>query len=320
MYLIQLWEKSKDMDNFNYKVRIITEYDNDYRTMLLQAQLPDLEITENNQDADIVIGSPPLVAPILDKFENLTWLQSCYAGVDALTKPELRQDYDLTNVKGIFGQQIAEYVLGHTINYFRHFNQYKQQQSEKCWQPHHYRTTADKLMVILGTGSIGNHLAKTAAAFNISTIGINTTGIPPKDSGFDQIAHIEQVTDYLAQADIIVSTLPSTERTVEIFNHNFFAHCSKALFFNVGRGDAVHTPSLLEALEKDYIAHAFLDVFINEPISDACPYWHNPKVTVTPHIAACSFPEQVIEIFTENYLRWRDGFQLIYRINFDSGY
>ncbi|MGT5972189.1 NAD(P)-dependent oxidoreductase, partial [Escherichia coli] len=86
----------------------------------------------------------------------------------------------LTNVKGIFGPAIAEYVLGYTISHCRHFPHYHQHQQQRNWQPQLYTSLTDKTMVILGTGSIGSHLAKTAAAFGIHTIGVNRTGIPSK--------------------------------------------------------------------------------------------------------------------------------------------
>ncbi|WED26563.1 D-2-hydroxyacid dehydrogenase [Vibrio sp. DW001] len=308
------------MDNFKNKVRIITEYNDEYIEMLNQAELPNLIITDKNNDANIILGSPPLIAPIVDEFCHLEWMQSAYAGVDSLISSELRQDYQLTNVKGIFGEQISEYVLAYTISHFRHFNTYRTQQSEKLWLPHRYRTVSGKKMLILGTGAIGNYLAKSASSFGLHTIGVNRTGIPPKDSAFADIVHIEQVHDVLAEMDVVVSTLPNTVQTVGIFDQTFFSYCQQALFFNVGRGPSVHTESLLFALQNDNICHAFLDVFINEPISQACPYWLNPKVTVTPHIAACSFPEQVFEIFKENYLLWKSGFSLLNTIDFEKGY
>lgn len=308
------------MDNFINRVKIATEYNDKYIEMLNKARLPNLEITEENSEANIILGSPPLVAPIINEFASLEWMQSAYAGVDALTESSLRQDYQLTNVKGIFGEQISEYVLGYTIAHFRHFDKYKQQQSDKNWQPHSYQTLTRKKILIFGTGTIGNYLASTASALGLHTIGVNRTGIPPKESAFKEVVHIEQVTEILNCIEIIVSTLPNTVQTEGMFNQAFFSRCKQALFFNVGRGASVHTDSLLEALEKDNIRHAFLDVFINEPISQSCPYWHNPKVTITPHIAACSFPEQVFEIFKDNYLRWYDGFNLINTIDFNKGY
>jgi phosphoglycerate dehydrogenase-like enzyme len=308
------------MDNFYNKVRIISDDSDRYIDLIQKAQLADLMITESNADANIVLGAPPMVATMLDSFPLLEWMQSTYAGIDTLVQPDLRTDYDLTNVRGIFGQQIAEYVLGYTIQYTRHFERYRAQQRAQNWQPHPYQTLAEKKMVILGTGTIGNHLAGCAASLGLQTIGVNRTGIPPKASAFHQICHIEQLTNYLSDAAIIVSTLPKTVQTTGLFNQQFFAHCHQALFFNVGRGDAVDTPSLLSALEQGQIQHAFLDVFINEPISQQCPYWQHPHVTVTPHIAAYSFPEQVFAIFAENYRLWRDGFQLKNQIDFDKGY
>ncbi|MDV7106151.1 D-2-hydroxyacid dehydrogenase [Vibrio sp. TH_r3] len=308
------------MDNFNNKLRILTKSDSVYLELFEKANLPGLIITEKNSDANIVLAAPPILADCIDTFSNMNWVQSTYAGVDPLMQPGLRQDYDLTNVKGIFGQQISEYVLGYCIEYFRHFNLYRQQQQQKCWQPHSYSTLAGKKLLILGTGAIGNYLAKTAASLNLHSIGINRSGIPPKESAFDQTAHFEQLDLYLADADIIVSTLPGTTQTKNMFDQTFFSHCRNALFFNVGRGNSVNTAALIEALEGDNISHAFLDVFANEPISEQCSYWHNAKVTITPHIAADSFPEQVFEIFSDNYLKWRDGFQLDNQVDFDKGY
>ena len=64
----------------------------------------------------------------------------------------------------------------------------------------------------------------------------------------------------------------------------------------------------------------FLDVFEQEPLSPQHPFWKLPQVTITPHIAALSFPEQVVDIFADNYLSWRDGFSLNNQVDFDKGY
>ena len=88
----------------------------------------------------------------------------------------------------------------------------------------------------------------------------------------------------------------------------------------MGRGDVVCENGLLAAIEEQAIAHAFLDVFENEPLEASHPFWNHPAVTITPHIAALSFPEQVVEIFADNYQRWRDGFSLLNEVDLDKGY
>ncbi|MFH0259665.1 D-2-hydroxyacid dehydrogenase [Vibrio barjaei] len=308
------------MTTQKHRLALVTDNNEHYLPLLEAKQLPDLEIISELSNATIVLAAPPKLASELGSAEQLQWVQSTYAGIDALLGESLRKDYKLTNVKGIFGQQISEYVLGYAISYFRHFDLYKQQQQKRDWQPHSYQSLIGKRMVIFGTGAIGSHLANTVKVLGIVPIGVNRTGIPPRQSTFAETFHINEAEKALEHADIIVNTLPNTPTTDGLFNESLFSACRHALFFNVGRGQTVDSNALLNALDKGHLVHAFLDVFINEPISQECPYWHNPNVTVTPHIAAISFPEQVVEIFAENYLRWRDGFQLQNLVDFERGY
>ncbi len=308
------------MNNFNHQLYILTEQDDVYRLGIESLAIEGLEITTKREEATILLAAPPLAAKCLDDFPQLEWLQSAYAGVDALTSRNLRQDYELTNVKGIFGQQIAEYVMGYVISHYRHFNLYQQQQNQSTWQPHQYQSLNDKTMLILGTGSISSHLSTVASSFGIKTIGINSTGIPPKTGSFDDTYHINELSSAMKQADIIVNTLPNTPQTKGLLNRDTLSDSQNALLFNVGRGATLNEDDLIPAIEQGYIQHAFLDVFIEEPLKASHPFWNCSAITVTPHIAALSFPEQVIEIFAQNFRLWRDGFQLEHRIDFDKGY
>jgi len=308
------------MNNFTHKLYILTEQNDIYRQYVESFGLEDLEITEDRQQASILLAAPPMVAKCIDEFPKLEWLQSAFAGVDALVAPGMRRDYELTNVKGIFGQQIAEYVIGYTISHFRHFSTYQQQQNHQQWHPHQYQSLNDKVMLILGTGSIGSHMSDVAASFGIKTIGINSTGIPAKTGTFNETYHINELGSALKQVDIVVNTLPNTPQTKGLLNQNTLSYCNKALLFNVGRGATLVEEELITAIETGCIEHAFLDVFNHEPLTPDHPFWQHPAITVTPHIAALSFPHQVVEIFAHNYRLWCDGFQLDHRIDFDKGY
>ncbi|WP_237363657.1 D-2-hydroxyacid dehydrogenase [Vibrio marisflavi] len=302
------------------KVYLLTHNNDQYVQLLQNLPLPGLEIVDDKKEANIVIGAPPLAAKCLNEFTSLEWLQSTYAGIETLVQPELRQDYLLTNIKGIFGQFISEYVIGYCIQHYRHFPQYQDQQNKRDWQPHSYTSLLDKKMVILGTGSIGNYLAKAATAMGFTVSGVNRTGIPAKDSAFDSLYHINEIHSVLKGADVIVNTLPETSNTLGLLDKELFSNCQKVLFFNVGRGSTVNEDELIECIEAQYIEHAFLDVFTHEPLSQEHPYWSHDSITVTPHIAATSFPRDVIETFKVNYDRWCHGFSLENIVNFDKGY
>lgn len=69
--------------------------------------------------AEVVLADSPLARPLFDRMTALRWLQLTYAGVELLTAPGLRRDYLLTNTRGVFGEQMAEYVLGYGIMHER---------------------------------------------------------------------------------------------------------------------------------------------------------------------------------------------------------
>ncbi|MGL4829977.1 MAG: D-2-hydroxyacid dehydrogenase, partial [Vibrio sp.] len=118
------------MNNF-HQLYILTEHDEHYRELILERQLTGLSVTDDRTQATILLAAPPMAARCLDDFPHLQWLHSAYAGVDTLMAPKLRKNYLLTNVKGIFGHLIAEYVMGYAIQYQRDFHLYQTQQAER---------------------------------------------------------------------------------------------------------------------------------------------------------------------------------------------
>lgn len=304
----------------SHNVYLLTEHNERYLALLSELDLPDLTFTQDKAEATILLAAPPMAAKAMDQFPNLEWIQSIYAGVDALV-PHL-QDFEgvLTNVKGIFGQQISEYVLGYVIAHQRHFAHYQSEQQKAQWTPKPYTSLNEFNMVILGTGSIGTHLAQSAKALGMRVSGVNRSGIPSKHSPFDTLYHVQELTTALAGANVVVNTLPNTPDTQHILNHQTLSHLDQSLLFNVGRGAALDEHALIEAIEQGCVQHAFLDVFEQEPLHHEHPFWSHPHITVTPHIAALSFPEQAAEIFAENYARWRDGFRLLHVVEPKRGY
>ena len=302
-----------------HKLMIISRQQSAYEAMLTEQPITGLVLTQHPEEATILLADPPMVAPKLKQFPALEWLQSTFAGIDALTAPNLRQDYTLTNIRGCFGQLISEYVLGLVISHQRHFTAYQAQQQSQSWHPHPYQSLAGKTMVILGTGSIGSHLARSAQALGFNIIGVNRSGTT-SEPAFDAIAPLGNLDAVLAEADVLVSTIPATADTNDLLNAASLGHCRNALLFNVGRGNALCETGLLKAIDSGAIGHAFLDVFKQEPLPAAHPFWQHPAITVTPHIAAESFPHQVMAIFRDNAQRWLTQQPLCYTVDFQRGY
>ena len=312
----------------NHTLLLLSQDNAEYQALLRQAYLPGLTILAPEQEvdiqaaltkADILLGEPARLRARLKEARALKWAQSTYAGVDALLDPDCRQDYLLTNIRGIFGPLVSEYVFAHLLSLTRHLRHYKEQQRLHNWQPIPYQSIHGKTMLIIGTGSIGQHIAHTAKHFGMTVLGISRSG--REAAGFDHTYQLPALNNVLSRADVVVSVLPSTPQTRGLFDAQRINHVKPgAIFFNVGRGDVVDEGALIQALRQGSIGAAVLDVFATEPLPTASPLWDMPNVVITPHNSGYSFPEQIVTRFSRNYLRYIEGKPMEGMVDFNLGY
>ncbi|QFU24438.1 D-2-hydroxyacid dehydrogenase [Shewanella eurypsychrophilus] len=306
-----------------HKLLLLTNKNERYRNLLKSCHLPDIEIldddTQNISQADIWLAEPALAAPLLPHAKEMLWMQSTLAGVDALVSPRQRKDYQLTNVRGIFGPLMSEYLFGYLLAHQREHYKYRSQQEKKIWQPGNFKTLQGQHLLLLGTGNIAKHLAQTAKHFGMYVTGINRGAKPTR--GFDHVDTLSNLTKYLPQADAIASILPSTPETRGALNAQTLSLIRpEGILFNLGRGDVLDLDALYFQLKNNTKQNAILDVFNQEPLPQNHPIWILDNVIITPHIAAPSFPEQVVEIFATNYHKHIKGEQLSHEVNFERGY
>lgn len=310
------------------KLLIISRHADTYRHLLETAELPELEIvTATNVteaeaiglDCEIVLGEPKLVQPILMKLNNLRWAQSMYAGVEQFLDPSLRRDYILTNARNVFGGLMSEYVFGYLLNHERRvFERYRAQQ-ERRWDASTTGMLRGKTIGLLGVGSIGAVIAKTAKHFDMTVHGYTRSSEDCAD--VDAYFHGNDLLEFANELDYLVSVLPNTSETHRIVDASLLgALPSRAIFLNVGRGGAVDESALIRALESKQIAGAVLDVFDQEPLPKEHPFWGTPNLLMTFHTSAPSLPEDIVRIFIENYQRFLRGDELKYRVDFGRGY
>ncbi len=178
---------------------------------------------------------------------------------------------------------------------------------------------AGKRLGVMGTGSIGQHIAQVGASFSMTVSGLSRSG--SMQTGFDRVLPLSEIKTFLGAVDYLVSALPQTPDTDELLNAETLAHMRpNAVFINVGRGNVVNDAALVAALERDELAGAVLDVFDEEPLPDDSPLWATPNLQITAHISAVSHPSLVVPIFVENLRRFGDQQPLKYVVDFEVGY
>ena len=99
-----------------HKLLILSDLADQYRTLIEEAQLPDLTIeSAPTPEIDIVLGEPGRIKAALASLPALSWAQSIWAGVEPLLDPASRHNYILTNARGVFGKLMSEYVIGYLL-------------------------------------------------------------------------------------------------------------------------------------------------------------------------------------------------------------
>jgi phosphoglycerate dehydrogenase-like enzyme len=314
------------MSNINphtkYKLLIASKYADDYRTLLEAAELPGLEIVERDAlpaECDIVFGEPSLIKPILPGLPTVNWIQSTFAGVDPLLDPTLRRDYMLTNMRGVFGGLMSEFIIGYLLLHERKILQRLEAQKKHLWDATLTGTLRGKTIGLLSVGSIGAEVARTAKFFGLTVRGYTRESEASQD--VDQYFHGEELFAFAQGVDYLVNILPNTSATRQIVDAELLACLpAHALFINVGRGSAVDQSALIQALETGAIAGAVLDVFDVEPLPSEHPFWSAPNTIITSHSSAPSFPKEIARVFIENYRLYAEGQPLNYRVDFEKGY
>lgn len=267
---------------------------------------------------EIILGQPDLVASVLGEMPAVRWVQSSWAGVTPLVSAG-RTDYQLTGIKSIFGPQMAEYVLGYLLANELKVLERLGRQANRDWWTEPSGSLFGKTVGIMGTGSIGRHVAGALKPFGVIITGYSLSGQPVK--GFERVFSGDQLNAFLAETDYLVCVLPDTPKTSDLLDADAFrAMQSHCYVVNIGRGNVIDERALTDALLAGELAGAVLDVFRQEPLPQDSPLWNAPGLLVTGHIAARSWPRDIAGIFSENYRRYTGGEPLMYRIDFERGY
>jgi len=301
------------------KLIILSSNDPEYQKQIQKANLPDLEISRDPAECDIVLGEPSQIRDALPRLTQLKWAQSEYAGVELLVDPSQRRDYILTNARDVFGNSMSEFVFGYILYFKKRIAERLEAQSAKKWDDYEEGNLQGKTLGLLGVGSIGAHLAKTAKHFGMNVYGYTMSSEDCED--VDTYFHGSDILEFASELDYLVSVMPRTNKTNKIIDSELLKSLpNHAILINVGRGNAIDELALIEALNDDQIAAAVLDVTDPEPLPVDHPFWITPKLFLTFHTAAMSYPKDITKLFAANYALYVKGKKLKYQVDFSKGY
>lgn len=277
-----------------------------------------LRLDHDPNDTDYVIYAPNSGLTDFTKFTRTKAVLSLWAGVetivgnDTLTQPLCRMvDPSLT-------QGMVEWATGHTLRHHLGMDAHITA-APGTWDPKAPPVAWGRKITILGMGELGAACARALAQIGFDVHGWSRS---PKDvDGVTCHSGDDGLPTALQDAQGVVLLLPDTPATNNTLNERTLNMLAKGAFIlNPGRGPLIDDDALIRALENGQVGHATLDVFRTEPLPQDHPFWRQPNVTVTPHIASETRAEWASKTIAQNVSRGEQGLPFLHLVDRTLGY
>ena len=241
------------------------------------------ELPCKSAEIDAVICNGLFLYHSIDDFKNLRYIQLTSAGHDRVPMEKVREkNIKIFNAGGVYSVPMAEFAVGAVLQMLKKFSFFAENQKKhQCVKNRELVELNNKTVCIFGCGNIGSECAKRFSAFGCRVLGVDV--FEAEKEYFEKIVNIDKSKDILPEADVVVLTMPLTEKTRHSINESVFSLMKKgAIVVNIARGALIDTEDLITAL-KTSLGGALLDVFEDEPLDENSPLWDFENVIITPH-------------------------------------
>lgn len=222
----------------------------------------------------------PRVAEVLAQMSSLEVVQTLTAGVDNV-RAQVPEGVTLCNGRGIHDTSTAELALTLILASLRGIPDWVRAQDRHEWKPGWRPALADKRVLLVGYGAIGEAIERRLLPFEVEVTRVAR-------SAREGVHAIDELPRLLPDADVVVLVVPLTDETRGLVDADFLAAMPDgALLVNVSRGLVVDNQPLLAELTSGRL-RAAVDVVDPEPVPEDHPFWDAPGLLVSPHVGGAS--------------------------------
>jgi D-3-phosphoglycerate dehydrogenase len=210
-------------------------------------------------------------------------------GIDSIDQEACRKyAVVIGNTPNAFTLPVSDSVMGYILAFAR--RQYWLDQAVKRgeWQKLAGRSLSECALGVIGVGNIGKAVLRRAKAFGMTLLGNDIREIEP-DFVLENQVEMTSREDLLMRADFVSVNCDLNPTSRHLLDREAFQLMKPgAVLINTARGPIVDEQALIEALRKDHIAGAALDVFEEEPLPAGSPLRAFDQVLLAPHNANSS--------------------------------
>ena len=233
-------------------------------------------------------------APPPDFFERQHALRGFFssgAGVDNLLRhPGLPATLPVIRLEDAgMAALMVDYCLHELLRIAGRFDAYAAQQARAGWIEHAPIPRAEMPVGVLGVGVLGAHVSRELARAGFPVRGFARG--PRTVQGVEVLHGPGGWHAFLAATRVLILLAPRTPETEDLIDADALTRLRPGgWLINIARGALVVDADLVAALDAGRLDGATLDVFREEPLPASHPFWHHPRIRVTPHVSG---PTQV---------------------------
>jgi phosphoglycerate dehydrogenase-like enzyme len=217
---------------------------------------------------------------VLGQMSSVRLVQTLTAGVEHI-RSHVPDGALLCNGRGIHDTSAAELALTLILSSLRGIPGFVRRQDQRDWHYEWRPALADKRVLIVGHGAIGEAIERRLVPFETEVVRVARSSRPG-------VHAISELPDLLPGADVVVLVVPLTDETRGLVDAEFLSRMKDgALLVNIARGPVVVEADLVAALESGRITAA-VDVVDPEPLPGDSPLWTAPGLLITPHVGGAS--------------------------------
>jgi D-3-phosphoglycerate dehydrogenase / 2-oxoglutarate reductase len=238
-------------------------------------------------DAIMVRSATKVPKEVIDRGVNLKAIARGGVGLDNIDVVYAKEKgIPVLNTPGASSISVAELAIGHMFSVSRFLNLSNTEMRQGKWPKKEYAKGIEltgKTLGLLGIGNIGRETAKRALG-----LGMKVIAFDPYVNEINIDVKLVSKEEVLKNSDFISLHMPFIKAEGPALTAKEFAICRKGVIvINCARGGVVSEKDLLAALNDGTVKYAAMDVFENEPPTEAQHELINhPRVSVTPHIGA----------------------------------
>lgn len=212
----------------------------------------------------------------------------------------------VTNTPGVLTETVADLTFGLLLASSRRITEadrFIRTGKWPGWGPKQFLgfDVHGKTLGIIGLGRIGSAVAKRAKGFNMNLLFYDVIRNPDLENELGlTFASMNEVLNKADYVTVHVPLLPQThhligKKELELMKKNAF-------LINTSRGPVIDEKALIQALQKETIRGAGIDVWDPEPPNSDNPLLKMENVVALPHIASASVEtrSRMIEMAIEN--------------------